>query len=282
MIDLRDDETVHRFDHDAMNTVFSVRIHHADAGLAGDAVAACFARLDQLEDRLSRYRAGSDVDQINAMRGGDTLLITADTHACLLTALQAGIDTGGLFDITLGVPIEHLKSGGSGPPAPPAGGLRIVPDRPAVECLEPGRGIDLGGIGKGFAVERMANVLREWGIGSALVTSGASTLKAFGPDRWPIELCGATEKKPLTLENSTLSASGTAIQGSHVVHPDEPQHLTGLHRHVWVFGRDAARIDAYATACTLMNEKQIRAFLSTCRGATGAYVERSDGALARL
>ncbi len=139
MINLQDNPTVHCFGHAAMNTTFSVRIRHDDAALAADAAQASFARLDELEDRLSRYRAGSDVDQINAMQAGDTLLITADTHACLLAALRAGQATGGLFDITLGAQTQHLKTGDDGPLAPPAGGLRIAPDRPMVECLEAGR-----------------------------------------------------------------------------------------------------------------------------------------------
>lgn len=282
MIDLRDDHTVHRFDHEAMNTTFSARIRHDDAGLAADAALACFARLDQLEDRLSRYRDGSDVCQINAMQTGQTLLITADTHDCLRAALQAGDDTGGLFDITLGVPIDHLKSRSSGPPAPPRGRLRIAPDRPAVECLEPGRGIDLGGIGKGFAVARMAEVLTDWGVHSALIAGGASTLLATGPDAWPVELRGADASEPLTLHKSTISASGTAIQGSHLVHPDEPDRVAGRHRHVWVQGCDAAQVDAFATACSLMDASQIGALVASCAGADAAWIEQPDGAVVRV
>jgi len=277
LIDLRDDHTVHRFDREAMNTTFSVRIRHDDSGIAADAAHAGFLRLDELEDRLSRYRNGSDVDQINAMQTGQTLLITADTHGCLVAALRAGHDTGGLFDITLGVPIQHLKSGAGGPPAPPSGRLRIASDRPAVECLEAGRGIDLGGIGKGFAVGQMADVLRGWGVDSALIAGGASTLLAFGPDAWPVELRGASAGETLLLQNSTLSASGTAVQGGHVVHPDDPRRLTGLHRHVWVLGRDAASIDAFATACSLMDASQVRAFAASCAEVSGAWVEDDDG-----
>ena len=282
MINLRDNPHVHRFDHQAMNTTFSVRALHVDRERAADAAIACFARLDELEDRLSRYRSSSDVSQINAMHTGQSLLITADTHACLLAAMQAAADTEGLFDITLGVPIEHLKTKAPGTPAPPAGTLRIAPDRPAVDCLEAGRGIDLGGIGKGFAVQQMARLLSDWGIESSLVSSGASTLCATGPDHWPVELHGAQQRQSLALNNNTLSASGTAIQGSHLVHPDHPQHLTGLHRHVWVVGHDAALVDAYATACMLMSESQIRAFVSACPGATHAYLERPDSALVDL
>lgn len=282
MINLRDDPAVHRFDHDAMNTTFSVRIRCADRPRAADAAIACFTRLDELEDRLSRYRSSSDVSQINAMATGQSLLITADTHACLLAAMQAAADTEGLFDITLGAQIEHLKSEQRGTPAPPSGTLRIAPDRPAVDCLEAGRGIDLGGIGKGFAVAQMAAVLRDWDIDSGLLASGASTLCAQGPDAWPIELHGQHQRETLTLRNSTLSASGTAIQGSHLVHPDQPHQLTGLHPHVWIHGHDPALVDAYATACMLMDETQIRLFASTCPGVARAYVERPDGELVGL
>lgn len=282
MIDLNDPDACHRFDHEAMNTVFSIRTPHQDRARASDAALACFERLDNLEDALSRYRDGSDVCQINAMRAGESLLIREDTHRCLLQAFDAHRETGGLFDITLGRQIEHLKTQAEGPPPPCGGQLSLSPDRPVVQCLEPGRSIDLGGIGKGYALERMGEVLREWAIESALLCSGASTMLAIGQDAWPIELTGVHETRRLTLKRASLSASGTAVQGVHLVHPAGPHHVGEPRRHTWIESIDAALADAYSTAAALMNEADLRRFAENAAAVNRVVLEQGDGRLVEL
>src|SRR5690554_6216929 len=146
MIDLHDHRALHRFDHAAMNTQFSLRIVHPDRERALLVAGACFRRLDRLEACLSRYREESDIARINAMEGGESLLIEEETYACLKLALEAGAVTGGLFDVTLGSQIEHRKGNAEGDPPALRGKIELAPDRPRVTCVEAGRQIDLGGI----------------------------------------------------------------------------------------------------------------------------------------
>lgn len=267
-IDLQHNRAVHRFDHAAMNTQFSLRMVHPDRDRALLVAGACFRELDRLEACLSRYREESDVARINAMGAGATLLIEEETYACLKLALAAGAATGGLFDVTLGAQIEHRKRSAEGDPPPLRGKIELAPDRPLVSCVEAGRQIDLGGIGKGFGLDRMGEILRGHGIEGALLSCGGSTLLALGAESWPVVLKGEGCERKLELCDEALSASGTEFQGAHVLHPDTLETTYGFRR-VWVFAGSAAMADAFSTACLVMEAGEIEEF-----GATAPVLKR--------
>ena len=183
----------HIVSHDAMKTTYSLRLCGEDEALLRSLACECINRIDELEQKLSRYFEGGDVFRINNMRKDETLHVSEECHECLLQAMEAHLHTGGLFDPTLGTVIEHRKSGGAGAAPRPTGQLSIHPDVPAVTCLEPGRVIDLGGIGKGFTLDQLALYLRDWDLEGGLLSAGASTHLAFGKHSWPIDLSSAVE-----------------------------------------------------------------------------------------
>ena len=103
-----------------------------------------------------------------------------DTFQCLRIALDLYEDTGGAFDIAYGSTrspktMKSIELGARGCTA---------------RVLAEGVQLDLGGIGKGFALDRMAALLREWDMESALLQASASTVLALGAPRgepgWPI------------------------------------------------------------------------------------------------
>lgn len=249
-----------RFTHEAMNTTFALRIRGHDEAVASGMAHMCFAKLDALENLLSRFREGSDIWRINRLAAGETLYLSAECHECLLIALEAGARTGGLFDITLGTAIEHRKTGGAGPPPPLAGMLAVHPDAPAVTCIEPGREIDLGGIGKGFALDSLRSLLLDWGCEDALLAAGASSMLAFGPSAWPVELASEVSPLRIMLENEALSASGTNIQGSHIVHPNGEAAMPATpFSRVWATAETAALAEAWSTALMLVDPERAAA-----------------------
>ena len=121
------------FSHQAMKTTFSLRFPVSDAGRGRQVAQACFEALDRLESKLSRYIDGSDVSRINDLRAGESLFISEDCHACLLQALTLYQETGGLFDVTIGSRIEHVKSGQDGRAPDISGSLTVAPDRPLIQ-----------------------------------------------------------------------------------------------------------------------------------------------------
>lgn len=233
-----------------MKTVFQLRFYSGDAALAKHAALDCFERLDAIEASLSRYIPGSDVWQINHMESGQSLFVGEDCYQCLRLAMLAGQATDGRFDITLGRVIEHQKSAAEGAPPALVGQLMIDDTRPQVHCIKSGREIDLGGIGKGFALDAMAERCREWGLACGLLCAGASTQLAFGNDPWAITLRGDECSRQLELQNKALSASGTTIQGSHIVNPSGPEANYPRSR-AWVRANSAAIADAFSTAALL-------------------------------
>ncbi|MEO8615257.1 MAG: FAD:protein FMN transferase [Luteolibacter sp.] len=264
----------HLFTHEAMHTTFALRICENNEAIARGMAHECFEQLDFLETRLSRFIDGSDVSRINQMQAGEILYISQPCHECLLIALDAYAQTGGLFDITLGRRIEHRKSGSHEPLPPLAGKLIIHPDVPAVTCEEPGREIDLGGIGKGFALDHLQQILIDWGAEGALLTAGASSLLAFGPEPWPIDLSGDGDSSRIYLNNEALSASGTSIQGNHIVHPagDEAMPQAPCSR-VWVISPTAAIAETWSTALMLMAPEEIPNLIAGNKTVRGVHIE---------
>ena len=268
----------HLFTHDAMNTTFSLRIRGMDESAARGIARVCCDRLDSLESCLSRFAEGSDVSRINSLGAGETLYLCEPTHQCLLLALNAYAETASLFDITLGSRIEHRKSGASEPAPPLVGQLTIHPDVPAITCESPGREIDLGGIGKGFALDQLHQLLTEWGVQDALLSAGGSSLLAFGPSAWPVNLTGDAQGERVMLTRQALSASGTGIQGHHIVHPGGAQAMpTEPCKRVWVIARTAAQAEIWSTALMLVSPDDMPRCIAGNSDIIALYTERDGG-----
>lgn len=263
---------LHTFEHEAMKTTFSIRTGHDDRQEAAAVARACFTLLDEIEGALSRYIMGSDVWQINHMKAGDELFVSDTCHDCLRIALDLHRRTHGLFDITLGQRVEHVKNELPGDAPAPHGILELDPERPAIRCREAGREIDLGGIGKGYALDRILEVLRGWEMPSALIAAGASTQLAFGPRTWPVKLRGDSASLEIELRDAALSASGTGIQGSHIVAPwSDP--LDYAYKRIWIVDQSAATADALTTAAMLMSPDEL---LNLSKSVDALYVDAGE------
>lgn len=240
------------FTHPAMNTTFHLRLLANDRYAPTAIAREAFELVDYLEDRLSLYREGSDIRRINAMEEGDSLVISEACHQCLLKALELNQQTRGYFDVTIGKQIQQRKSlQESDHSINQIGQLALDPKRPVVECIQPGRSIDLGGIGKGFAVDQIAQLLRSYAIPSACISAGNSCHMAIG--HW-IEVCqiliDAQNVSSIQLRQTAISSSGDLIQGAHIVSPHDPQ-LKDINR-AWVIAHNATLADAWSTAAAIM------------------------------
>lgn len=267
----------HLYKHEAMKTTFVLRICCSDVALANSLASECAQRIDELEQKLSRYHEGGDVFRINRMTAGQTLRVSEETHECLLTAMEAYVHTCGLFDPTLGAMIEHRKTGQDGTMPTAHGQLIVHQDTPAVTCETAGRIIDLGGIGKGFALDQIALLLDGWEIEGALFSAGASTHLAIGNASWPIDLISEHDKMRLLLQGEALSASGTTIQGSHIVHPagGAQKISSGAPARIWARSASAAFSDAWSTALMLMNDAEISHAPDPAVRLSAVYLEKN-------
>ena len=168
---------VRRFSHEAMNTVFEVYAVHPDERYASQAAQAAFALADRLENELSRFRSNSDITRVNHLAAGESTRVGPSTLECLVIARHMFDLTGGAFDISIGTGLPSLE---------------LDADDFLVRATTDGVQVDLGGIGKGYAVDLMAELLEEWGLQRALVHGGFSSVLALDPpagrDGWPLTL----------------------------------------------------------------------------------------------
>jgi len=229
-----DDETAnidaHRFGHEAMNTVFEILCTHDDPGYARQAAQAGFELVDRLEQDLSRFIGNSDISRINTLEAGQSTRVSPWTMECLDIAWRMHALTGGVFDISIGSGLQRLE---------------LIGDAFLVRARDSGTRLDLGGIGKGYAVDRVAELLEEWEVPCALVHGGFSSVLALDPppgrDGWPLSLTapGSTGTRTrITARHLALSASGT-VKGAHIQDPRDGEPV--LDRAAWAaLGRAGA------------------------------------------
>lgn len=247
----------HIFQHEAMKTTYTLRLISKDRVKAENAKQQCIERIDDLESKLSRHHEGSDIWLINHLKTDKSLFISEDSYACLRLALEAHELTAGLFDSTLGRQIEHSKVLAKDDAPPIEGSLRIDPDHPAVYCLEAGREIDLGGIGKGYTLDALKDICLDWEVESALLSSGASTHLAYGQHAWPISLHSSQSSRIIQLFNMALSASGNGtLDNNHIISPDTNMPKA-QHERIWLTTKSAAMADAWSTAALLMSRNEL-------------------------
>lgn len=172
----------HRFTQPAMGTIFTVAIHHPDAAAAGEAARGAFALLHSIEAELTRFREDSPVSAINRDPVAEHK-VSGALLDCLTRSIELHRFTGGSFDITF-LPLYRAWDWRNAPTAAPSaatleallarvGTHRIRLDEAAGTVrMEPGMMLDLGGIGKCYAVRRMAESLVASGMADAIVSGG--------------------------------------------------------------------------------------------------------------
>ena len=120
--------------------------------------------------------------------------------------------------------------------------------------------MDLGAIGKGFALDRMAEELLEWGCGCFLLNAGGSSILAGeappGAPGWDCGLADDTDSQRYWLAHGSLSGSGLAVKGPHIIDPRTGQSARERPR-AWFFASTAAVSDALSTACMVLTEAEI-------------------------
>lgn len=215
----RDERDVRRFSHEAMATVFEVHAVHPDHRYAAQAAQAAFDLTDRLERELSRFLPNSDITRINHLEAGECTRVAPSTLECLLIARHMFDLTRGAFDAAIGTGLPSLG---------------FDPEECLVRATQHGVQVDLGGIGKGYAVDLMAEVLEEWGLTRALVHGGFSSVLALDApgveDGWPLTFSDPARPSRLLARMSArqvaLGASGLR-KGAHIIDPRTGEPVRG-------------------------------------------------------
>jgi thiamine biosynthesis lipoprotein len=245
------------FRHEAMATYFEVIIAGQEQEYARQAAGAAFRELDRLENTLSRFIESSDISRANRLELGASTIIGHETLECLLIAADVSLVTARAFD-----PAYSSHRPADLPPDIPP--FTLDPETHTLTSRAARLHLDLGAVGKGFALDRMAEVLREWEIASACLNSGGSSVLALDQPPnddeagWEVGLGEGRGYRTLQLLAASLSGSGTAVKGAHVIDPRTGEPALRARR-VWALAPNAAHADALSTAFFVMNEAAIAA-----------------------
>lgn len=271
----------HCFSHNAMATVFEVIIIHRDAHYAEQAAWAAFDELDRLEQQLSRFVENSDISRINNLTSNQPLVVGLAAFECLQICDSLYDQTNGAFDITIGSLMDCWLSEDKTLLTPSRKQLNEARRRThshlikldetehTVQLLTSPVKIDLGGIGKGYAIDQMARLLSDWSINTALINGGCSSVLALGRPHstkgWHLTLSSPNSRKQtlahLYLQDRAISGSGLQ-KGSHIIDPRAAKPAEGK-RAAWASAPIAATADALSTAFMVMSPDQIKQYCSS-------------------
>lgn len=277
--ELPNDDGVQRFSHWAMACPWGVWIPSDDRDYAEQVAHECWAEVDRLEELLSRFITSGEIYQINAAPG-EWISVSADTLKCLQLAQRWHAQTMGAFDITLGNIIE-TRRGADGlieeahdTVLSAMDKLEIDEDLFAARLNDEEAMLDLGAIGKGYALDALIETLQMWSIPNALLYAGQSSVLALGnapeSEGWSVELRhpdairadeSDIESAPVgkvLLRDRALSGSGRSQQGWHIIDPRSGQ--SAQMRATWATADCAARSDAISTAFMAMSRQEIETF----------------------
>lgn len=205
--------------------------------VAASAIDAAFAAIRHVHERMSFHEPDSDLARLRNAPAGEIVEIDPETVQVLGLALDMYQATGGLFDITVG----RALVGSGFLPRHGIADLRAFPGGMTdIELVDDRRVrshkrmlIDLGGIAKGFAVDRAVETLLALGVGAGLVNAGGD-LRMFGGHPWPIALRSADGRiaRFVDLADCALASSSNLLNRRRHRGRDWTPHLDRRHHPV--------------------------------------------------
>ena len=187
----------------AMATRFEFVLLGTDAVRLRAAGEEALNEIERVESQLSLYRAGSEIATINARAAYERVPVSPEVFALIQQARRYWETSEGAFDITVAPLVRcwgFMKGHGSPPTEAQIGAARecvgmnlleVDEQRSTIHFERPGMMLDLGSIGKGYALDLAAEILRDAGVENALLHGGTSTIYALGEDvngRWKVAI----------------------------------------------------------------------------------------------
>ena len=215
---------------DAMGATFTVVLYGSDQASMNPAIDAAFNEAHRLDELLSNYKPATEWSRINREAAAHPVAVSAELFHLLSDCLEYSRASESTFDVTVGPLMRAWGFFGGDRHVPSAdqirealetvgyGHIQLNAQNQTVHFDRPGVEIDPGGVGKGYAVDRMVEVLRARGFRNALVAASGSSIFGLGnpPDElrgWPISIADPWDHRKNTaqvfLKDMSLSTSGS-------------------------------------------------------------------------
>lgn len=267
----------------AMGSELHLSAWAEDEPAARTAFSAVFEEFDRLDLLLSVWREGSDVLRMNAAAGKAPVAVHDDTRAVLRAAREMSEQTGGAFDVTFGAladvwRFDHDQDNRVPSAAEIAARVPLVDyravlvdeSRGTAQIARAGMRVHLGGIGKGYAVDRAVAMLRAAGLAHFMIQAGGDLYVAGrrGDRPWRLGIqdprgVGAEPFATVELSDETLSTSGdyeryfdlAGVRYHHLLDPGTGQPAR-LSRSVTIVAREALVADGLSTGVFIMGPER--------------------------
>lgn len=255
-----------------------------------NAIAAAFSEIRNIEARMSDYDPNSLLSEVNRRAFREPVPVDSDLFTVLAASIEYSRLSDGAFDITVGPVVQLWRQAKQTGTAPDPAALQQARSRvgwrhlildPAAKTVRfavEGMALDLGGIAKGYAIDKAVTLLRASAVSGGMVDIGGD-LRCFGtpPDNaahWLIGVqdpaCDENILLKLKMDDRAVASSGDyrrfviidGVKHSHIVDPataDSAQTLAG----VSIIAASAMQADALATAVSVLGNEQGMAFIES-------------------
>jgi thiamine biosynthesis lipoprotein len=262
-----------------MGTEVSVHLWHEDAGRAEALIDAVFNEAARIDELMSTYKETSRISEVNRDAAERPVYAGNELFGLVRRSLDISVLTRGAFDITFDSVGQHFDfRARMRPSADTVEREKALIDYRLVQLddtaqtirfLKQGVRINLGGIAKGYVVERCINVLRHAGVTNAIVTAGGDS-RMLGDRRGRPFMIGIRDPRDegkvaisVPLEDEAVSTSGDyeryfdedGVRYHHIITPSTGTPAHGVHS-ATVIGPDAVMTDGLSTSVFVMGVDQ--------------------------
>ena len=252
-------------------------------------VDEAFDEVDRIDRLMSHYKADSPLSRVNREAAQHPVAVEPELFDFLVDAMRYHRESEGAFDITVGPLMKawgFFRGEGHMPSERELAGARrhvggahvtLNPAEKTISFDEPGVELDLGGIAKGYAVDRVVDLLRRRQIAAALISAGGSTIYGLGAppgaDGWEVVLQDPIDPRKtaftFTLKDRALSVAGSSekafeaggVRYSHIMDPHTGRPVQGV-LSVAVLTDTGTAGDALDDAFFVLGPERSRAYLT--------------------